>query len=255
MTTPLIGVAPRLLSTDSDSDGLSDAGARLAGLDAIVRAGGRPVVLYVDDPADACNVIGGMAGLFFPGGGDSDPTYYGDDWKHPKLRLVPPQQDASDMALLRAALDAKVPTLAVCRGMQTLNIVCGGSLVQHLDPGEINHEHTTHDITITEPDSLVRTMMGAETFPGCSRHQQAVLHLGAGLRITARSPDGCVEAIEHTTSPAVGLQWHPELAGAAGAPQDEPFRWLVEQADQYVRAGAGLLRGRAAQESRGPATG
>ncbi|MGH3503897.1 MAG: gamma-glutamyl-gamma-aminobutyrate hydrolase family protein [Nocardioidaceae bacterium] len=231
MTRPLIGIAPRFLADDEGA--VRDAGARKAILDCIWQAGGQPTVLYVADPAEAAETVSRVAAMVFPGGGDSDPAYYGDSERHPKLRLVHPLQDTSDMAMLNAAIARSLPSLAICRGMQTLNIVRDGSLVQHLEPGEIDHQDSTHEITVTQPGSQVSEMMGAGRFVGRSHHQQVVKELGRDLVITARSSDDLVEAIEHRTAPIVGLQWHPELATSDGRTQSEPFEWLVQMAHKY----------------------
>jgi putative glutamine amidotransferase len=228
---PLIGVAPRFLVGEDGAP--VDAAARLTVLECLATAGARPVVLHVADPDDAeevLSVVQAVDGLVFPGGGDSDPALYGQPERHPELRLVHPRQDASDLALLRCAIRSGTPTLAICRGMQSLNVVQGGSLVQHLEPGTVEHWEATHRVVLTEPESRVAAMYGALELVGCSYHQQAVDRLGTDLRVTARSDDGLVEAVEHVSAPVVGLQWHPEVT-LPGAPhrQPAPFAWLVRE--------------------------
>lgn len=229
---PLIGIAPRFLKGEDGS--LADAAARLTVLECLAAVGAQPVMLYVADPADAGEVgavLGSVAGIVFPGGGDSDPALYGQPERHPALRLVDPRQDASDLALVRAAVAAEVPTLAICRGMQTLNIAQGGSLIQHLEPGSVAHWEDSHRIVLTEPGSRVAAMYPAGELTGCSYHQQAVDRLGSDLRVTARSDDGCVEAIEHVRAPVLGLQWHPEVTlPQVPERQLEPFAWLAREA-------------------------
>lgn len=229
---PLIGIAPRFLKGEDGH--LADAAARLTVLECLAAVGAQPVMLYVADPADTDEVdavLGSVAGVVFPGGGDSDPAFYGQPDRHPALRLVDPRQDASDMALLRAAVAARVPTLAICRGMQTLNIVQGGSLIQHLERGPVAHWERAHRIVLTESDSRVAAMYPARELTGCSYHQQAVDRLGADLRVTARADDGIVEGIEHVDAPVVGLQWHPEVT-LPEVPERQlaPFTWLAREA-------------------------
>lgn len=224
----MIGIAPKFLPGD-EGQPLDVIAARLSIVECIHRAGGRPVLLYVDHPAEAVDVIGGLAGMVFPGGGDSDPGLYGDLDRHPALRLVDPAQDASDLALLRAALSVGLPTLAICRGMQSLNIVLGGSLVQHLEPTGVEHWDNVHAISVTEPTSRLAEIMGRVPFTGRSFHRQAVKRLGDELFVTAVAADGCVEAIEHVSAPFVGVQWHPELASSEAPVQLAPFSWLVSQ--------------------------
>lgn len=228
MSRPLIGIAPKY--TPSDDDPTAGLEARRAVTRAIRAAGGEPLVLCCEDAGQAATALDAVDAVVMPGGGDSDPVLYGEPDRHPRLRLVEPEQDAGDLAIIHAALSRRMPMLAICRGMQTLNIALGGSLIQHLEPGAVEHWDSVHAIEITEATSLVAQVMGATLLVGRSFHQQAVKQLGDGLRITARTADGGVEAIEHTTAPALGLQWHPELHTAECPVQLEPFTWLVAEA-------------------------
>lgn len=229
--TPLIAIAPRLLA-DDEGKPLMVVGARASVVQAVARAGGQPVVVALDstEPDAVRRALAPFAGIVFPGGGDSDPALYGEPDRHPALRLVAPEQDASDVALAHAAIEIGLPTLGICRGMQLLNIVLGGSLVQHLEPSSVEHWDSTHDIVVTVSDSLTARVMGSDRFVGRSFHRQAVKALGSDLVITAVATDDCIEAIEHVSAPILGVQWHPEVACAAGPPQEEPFRWLVGEA-------------------------
>ncbi len=225
---PLIGVAPRYLAGD-DSPVDRIAASRTV-TRAVRDAGGMPVVLSGEDENQARADLDTIDGLLMPGGGDSDPALYGEPDRHPLLRLVPPLQDSGDIALIREAIARRMPTLAICRGMQTVNIALGGSLVQHLEPGSVEHWDSVHPVDITAPDSLTSSVVGPLSLMGRSFHQQVVKQLGSDLRITARTSDGLVEAIEHTRAPLLGLQWHPELE-APGCPRRlEPFTWLVDAA-------------------------
>ncbi|HET8600962.1 MAG TPA: gamma-glutamyl-gamma-aminobutyrate hydrolase family protein [Segeticoccus sp.] len=229
---PLIGIAPRFLKGEDGK--LADAAARLTVLECLAAVGCQPVMLYVvdpDDPDEVAAVVRSVAGLVFPGGGDSDPALYGQPDRHPALRLVDPRQDASDLALIRAAVAAGVPTLAICRGMQTLNIAQDGSLIQHLEPGSVAHWEHAHRIRVSEPDSRVARMYPDGELTGCSYHQQAVDRLGADLHVTALADDGCIEAVEHLHAPVLGLQWHPEVTlPEVPERQFAPFAWLAREA-------------------------
>ncbi|WP_186526206.1 gamma-glutamyl-gamma-aminobutyrate hydrolase family protein [Leekyejoonella antrihumi] len=228
MSRPLIGIAPKFLPSD---DGPTELlGARRSVIDSVRAAGGEPVVLCCEDLTQASDALDAVSAIVMPGGGDSDPALYGETERHPNLRLVQPLQDSGDIAIINAALTRRMPMLAICRGMQTLNIALGGSLVQHLEPSSVEHWDNVHDIEITELDSLTAQVVGSAALIGVSFHQQAVRRLGRDLRITARAADGGVEAIEHTTAPALGLQWHPELQAEGCPVQFEPFVWLVDSA-------------------------
>lgn len=228
MNRPLIGIAPKYVA---GNDGPTDQVAAARTVTCAVRAaGGHPVVLCCEDGEQARDALEAVDAVLFPGGGDSDPALYGEPERHPKLRLVPALQDSGDIALIRAAIARRMPALAICRGMQTVNIALGGSLVQHLEPGSVEHWDSVHPITITEVDSLTASVVGTGKLVGRSFHQQVVKRLGDDLRITARTDDGLVEAIEHTTAPLLGLQWHPELETAECPRQLAPFEWLVTAA-------------------------
>ncbi|MGH3471417.1 MAG: gamma-glutamyl-gamma-aminobutyrate hydrolase family protein [Nocardioidaceae bacterium] len=225
---PVIGIAPRYLPGD-DANPLEYLAARTAVVSSVLRAGGQPVLLCFDGstPQGAREALDCVAAVVFPGGGDSDPALYGQPDRHPKLRLVAPEQDASDLVLARTAIEVGLPTLGICRGMQLLNIVQGGTLVQYMDPSTVEHWDSSHEIRVTQPESRLAAMFGTDTLIGRSFHQQCVSVIGTDLVATAVAADGCVEAIEHETAPIVGLQWHPELASEFAPPLDEPFGWLV----------------------------
>ncbi len=187
--------------------------------DTVATAGGRPVLLppttgAVDDDA-AVVVVAALDALVLVGGGDIDPALYGQA-PAPATVGVDPGRDASELALLAAALDADLPVLAICRGMQLLNVFLGGTLVQHV-PDVVGHD--THqpargcfgDVEVTtEAGSLVAKFLGETATVRCSHHQ-ALDRLGAGLVVTARSADGLAEAVELPSARfVVGVQWHPE---------------------------------------------
>lgn len=183
-------------------------------VDAVSRAGGRPVLL----PPVAQGVaetLGLVDGLIFCGGPDIDPALYGRQ-RAPATAHLAPERDAPELELLAAALRRDVPVLGICRGMQLLNVALGGSLVQDL-PEAIGHDgHATapgrfdlHDIEIAS-GSRTGAILG-ERGVVHSGHHQGLGDLGAGLVASAWAADGVVEAIElpgHRF--AVGVLWHPE---------------------------------------------
>ena len=187
--------------------------------DAIATAGARPVLLPPCDTAacadTATAVVSALDALVLVGGGDVDPARYGQR-PHPATGAVDPGRDSSELALLGAAIDADLPVLAICRGMQVLNVHLGGTLVQHVPDvaGHAGHQpaqgcfapmHVT-----TEPGTALAKILGETATVSCSHHQ-AVERLGAGLVVSARAPDGTIEAVELPSRRFVlGVQWHPE---------------------------------------------
>jgi putative glutamine amidotransferase len=174
--------------------------------------------------------IHGVKGMLLTGGGDVVPEYYGQD-PRPELDGTDRERDAFELGLLTMADAANIPTLAICRGMQLLNVHRGGTLVQHL-PQSARHRSTdtpkpqpVHAVRV-EAGSTLANILGAEQVQVNSRHHQAIDHLGTGLTVTARgADDGVIEAVE---DPArcflIGVQWHPEDQ----APQDQVQRRIFE---------------------------
>lgn len=186
-------------------------------VDSVVRAGGCPVVLPAIDPALAVTMLARLDGLVLPGGGDVDPVRYGEE-AHPDTNAPDERRDDWDLACAVAALDMRLPLLAICRGTQVLNVALGGSLIQDL-PSATGAEHGftsqfadfVHTVRL-EPGCRLAKVLGAEELGTNSLHHQAVGRLGAGVRVVGRAPDGTVEAIEVADRPEVlAIQWHPEL--------------------------------------------
>jgi putative glutamine amidotransferase len=163
-----------------------------------------------------------------PGGGDLNPGRY---CATPTADCEIPDdlQDAFDLAVIRAALGSATPTLAICRGLQVLNVACGGTLRQHLGGGPVEHEDALHPVTLAA-GSRLRRLAGADTIEVSSAHHQAVERLGGGLHAVGCAPDGCVEAIEHTSAGILAVQWHPEDQAATRAYDQALFDDLVVRA-------------------------
>src|SRR4029453_1581569 len=169
-----------------------------------------------------------LGGIVFSGGADVDPALYGAE---PHAETDEPQalRDAGEMALLRAALERDVPTLAVCRGVQLLNVARGGDLVQHL-PERVGHEeHRQVPGAFSEHPVEVRSGSRLQAVVGegarvTSHHPQSLGRVGAGLVETAWAADGTVEGVEDPARRfALGVQWHPEAGEDSGL-----FEALVE---------------------------
>jgi putative glutamine amidotransferase len=201
-------------------------------VEAVAVAGGVPVLL--PPLADAEAVLDGVDGLIVPGGGDVEPVHYGGG-DHAENYDVCRERDGFELRLVRAALAReRFPLLAICRGMQVLNVALGGSLIAHLPDvfGEsVPHRGAgltavEHSVAI-DADSRVRSAHGVGTMAVQSIHHQAVGRPGNGLAVAARSSDGVIEAIEVTSHGfALGVQWHPELS-APGSDARRVFHELV----------------------------
>ncbi|MEQ4718659.1 gamma-glutamyl-gamma-aminobutyrate hydrolase family protein [Nonomuraea sp. B19D2] len=182
----------------------------------VVRAGGQPVVL---PPAgEPARVLERLDGLILAGGGDIDPARYGESpGEH--TGYIRKFRDESEFAVISAALDAGLPYLGICRGLQVLNVALGGSLHQHL-PDVVGHAgHSPAPgrfgpMPVTAmPGTRVAKALGADPVTVPHYHHQAIDRLAPGLTVGATAGDGTIEAVELDSAPfAVAVQWHPEAA-------------------------------------------
>ncbi len=217
---PLIAIAPCSKLHDYE-ESLRRAGADVRVLD-----------LVADKPAD---VVAAVDGILLPGGGDVLPSLYGEAAHH-TFSPAEAGRDDYELELTRRALEADVPLLAICRGVQVLNVARGGTLVQDIpaEIGNVTHDvreprvAIAHEIWMTSGTLLERLMRGrleeGDAFDVNSRHHQAPKAIGAGLIVSATAPDGIVEAIEDPARRfCLGVQWHPENFYRTGE-----FRTLFE---------------------------
>jgi putative glutamine amidotransferase len=164
-----------------------------------------------------------LDGIFLTGGVDVDPSRYGEP-KHPKCGNTDPDRDAIELMLLEHAMATKKPVLAVCRGIQILNVAAGGTLYQDVTeqvPAAMKHDYfptperpsrsyLAHEITV-KSDSRLGHILGDSVVPVNSMHHQAIKDLAPTLRATAFAPDGIIEAVEGTNGQfLMAVQWHPE---------------------------------------------
>jgi putative glutamine amidotransferase len=216
---PTIGITT--YHTNANWRGWSEEGALLPWtyVTSIRNNGGRPVLLPPGgDAAEAEATVAVLDGVVIAGGGDIDPAIYGMA-RHPKTDVNAPDRDAWEIAVAEAAIKMNVPLLGICRGMQVLNVACGGTLLQHI-PDLVGHEgHSgvpsgfgTHKVRVTSGTTVKGILPGAEYFEVPTHHHQAVDKLGDGLTTVAWADDGIIEAVEATTPHdfIVGVQWHPE---------------------------------------------
>ncbi|MEU1915847.1 gamma-glutamyl-gamma-aminobutyrate hydrolase family protein [Streptomyces massasporeus] len=176
----------------------------------IQRAGGLAAMLPPDDTRYAAEAVARLDGLVIAGGPDVEPVRYGAE-REPRTGPPAPERDAWELALIEAALAARVPLLGICRGMQLLNVALGGTLVQHIDGhAEAVGVFGGHAVKPV-PGSLYAGVVPEETFVP-TYHHQAVDRLGEGLVPSAYAADGTVEAVELPSADWVlGVQWHPEM--------------------------------------------
>jgi len=176
---------------------------------AIEEAGLEAIIITPEKDRD----LDGLRGLVLAGGSDVDPALYGE--RIVGAENIDRERDELEVRLLREALSAELPVLAICRGMQLFNVVAGGSLIQHLD-GQQGKTHrqpeqpAAHTISIKRGTKLA-AILGENPMTVNSRHHQAAGRLGAGISVSATAPDGVIEAIEIPGKGfAVAVQWHPE---------------------------------------------
>lgn len=193
-------------------------------IDAIVAAGGLPVVLPpVGKEVELDSVLERLDGVLLSGGLDLDPRRHGLP-THLAVQTMPERRDDSDRLLVRHILERRTPVLGVGLGMQQLNVALGGTLFLHLpedQPRALPHRDATgaphRHIVLVEPNTRLEEIYGGGEIRVNSAHHQAVRQAAPGMRICARAPDGVVEAIEAVDPNwfCVGVQWHPESETAS----------------------------------------
>jgi len=202
-------------------------------VDAVRAAGGAPVLLPPGDPHPA-RLLDGLEGLVLAGGGDVHPARF-QGAPHATSYATCEERDDFEFALLAEAIERALPTLAICRGAQVLNVLRGGDLLDHLPDhvgDEVAHrtsqqEHVHHAVRL-RPGSRLAELYGAERLEVASWHHQAAGRLGEGLAAVAFAEDGVVEALELDGAPwLLAVQWHPELDSEDGSPGRRLFDHFV----------------------------
>lgn len=207
---------------------------------ALERAGGVPVLIPpLADAAGLAVVRERLDGLLLTGGGDIDPALYGEA-RIPECGEIETERDLPELDIARWALDAGVPTLGICRGMQLLNVLRGGTLYQDITtqhPSSPRHDHIDHPRTwraheiAINPSSKLAPILGSPRQQVNSLHHQAVNRIGDGIEITGWSEDGIAETMEVRGHPfAVAVQYHPEEMVAEDEPSRRLFAAFVEAA-------------------------
>ena len=220
---PLIGI-----SCGRTSSGAASLSTNYT--EAVARAGGIPVIFpTVADSALAAALVKKVDGVIFSGGPDLDPSYYGETFWNETVQ-VDTLRDISDLMLMRAALAAKKPIMAICRGEQLMNVVLGGSLYQDL-PTQVDTlvKHgggTWHRIGV-EKGSVLYGLFGQDSLTVNSFHHQAVKKVAPGIRVTAHADNGIVEAYEYGDR-LIAFQFHPEGMARTDDAWLAPFQYFVK---------------------------
>ncbi len=211
---------------------------------ALRRSGLWPVIVPGPSSGSPEEVLAPFSGLLLAGGGDVDPERYGAQ-PHPSTYGVDPVRDDLELALIPAALASGLPVLAICRGMQVLNVACGGTLSQHLPDvlGSVAHGDPSndtwvpHDVEVAEGSRLAAAV-GSGRLKGCaSHHHQGIERLGDGLQPVAWGEDGVTEALEPQGASGwvTGVQWHPEVTAEEDEAQQALFDAFAEQVKARAR--------------------
>lgn len=207
-------------------------------VESVRKAGGVPFIIpLTTDTTQIADIVAVIDGLVMSGGEDVSPFLFSEE-PHVRLGEVVPDRDVFDLELIKQAIAAGKPVLAICRGEQVLNVALGGSLYQDIPSqveGAIQHsqkaprDYGSHTIRIAE-ESLLYKLLDTNEIKVNSFHHQAVKDLGKGLKVTATAADGVVEAIELEGGKVLGLQFHPEGFVYSGDLQFLPiFQWLVKE--------------------------
>jgi putative glutamine amidotransferase len=216
--------------------------------EALEAAGAVPVhIPLIPKPDYISSVLEGLDGILLPGcDSDVDPALYGEE-PHPKLGRVVPEKDETDLLVLAEAERLNLPVLAICFGVQALNVFRGGTLVQDIEsqvPDCIKHEQgkplgrNSHGIDI-EKESILAGLTGdVEGTRVNSHHHQAVKEAGRDLKVTARAKDGVIECIEDTREGkfVLGVQWHPEVSWETDELSGKIFKIFVSRCSDALLA-------------------
>ena len=220
----------------------------------VLKAGGIPVIIPPEAMYDnemhsntyLAELLDRLDGILFSGGGDPNPLLFGEQPVR-ELHGINPQRDMQELLLVKMAYDRQIPMLGICRGVQIMNLALGGSLYQDIysqqEGVKIKHSQEqdrsfpSHTIKV-EKDSILYTLFKKEEIPVNSFHHQACKEPAPCLKVTARSTDGVIEAVESNEYKSVlGVQWHPEPFIMRGSTEMMPiFDWLIGEASEFKAA-------------------
>lgn len=249
MTAPLVGITTRRLpatALGAVPAGVVDApieGVFADYSESVAGAGGIPVLIARSVDVDA--LVARLDGLVLSGGEDVEPVRYGAP-TGPYATSHDPGRDEFEIGLIKAAVGAGLPILAICRGVQVLNVALGGTLVEHLDSSD-GFDHSTtdehrstrrHHVSVA-PDCMLAHALATQIHDGDrvlvnSYHHQAVSVPAPGLTAVAYAHDGTIEAVEDRDRRLLGVQWHPEMHAGI----DPVFTWFIQQLGEEKRDSA-----------------
>lgn len=238
---PVIGITSQRRDVATSYGAQPATTVTLSYSDAVIAAGGIPVILPILDPALIPAVLGRLDGVVMTGGGDVEPARY-NGAGHEAVYGVDPARDASELAIAQYVAEHKIPVLAICRGIQVLNVALGGDLVadipsqveggfEHFVTGDGNATRAHQSIDLAEGCRLA-ALFGTTSLKVNSLHHQAVATPAPGLHPVAWSEDGVVEAMEADDAewPLLAVQWHPENLVATEPAARTLFGELVQAA-------------------------
>jgi putative glutamine amidotransferase len=208
-----------LTSATKPVEGMMRVRLNQAYVDAVRDAGLVPLVLPPVSGDELAGVVEAVHGIVLTGGEDVDPAEFGAP-RHPRTQDPHRERDKCELALVHIAREMRIPTLAICRGMQMVNVAFGGTLIQDIPserPSDIDHDRSSdrrmrvHDVRV-DPDSKLARVLGGNAITVNSSHHQAVDRVPAELRVTAHAPDGIIEGAEWAADDwwMLAVQWHPE---------------------------------------------
>jgi putative glutamine amidotransferase len=215
---PIIGITSGLAQNKS---GATICQVGQAYINAISRAGGLPVIIPIGiGEQGAIDLVDTLDGILFTGGGDIDPVHFNGE-PHPRVYGIEPERDRLEFTLLKAVLDRHIPFLAICRGIQVLNVAFSGTLHTHIQdqlPEAMKHDwfpgyprdKIAHSVSLT-CGSILNNIFDEDDIQVNSLHHQGIDKVGNGLEAIAFAPDGLVEGlVVNGEKFALGVQWHPE---------------------------------------------
>ena len=221
---PRIAIVGRFADSSSAIRSLGVVSSRRL-LEAVWAAGGDPITFLPVPNPNWAERLEGIQGVLIPGGGDINPKWYGEEPNTQELYGVDDLQDENDFSIAKYALDNSFPVLAICRGFQLINVLKGGSLVQHMDK---DHRNFIHTVTIDK--DLEGLGLTTNTLESSCFHHQSIKTLGDGLQVLARAAEGHVEAFKiEAKAWAYGVQWHPEDNYKTNPQQMELFSKFVSE--------------------------
>jgi putative glutamine amidotransferase len=215
MAKPLIGITTYNTKNFYDRD---ISAVQHTYIRAVTQAGGVPILIPAILPADDLNELySHLQGILFSGGGDISLKYFAGE-QHPSIHEVDEARDVTEISLLQKSVQHEKPFLAICRGLQVMNVALGGTLHTHIPdqiPNSLKHDNQeftliSHPVNLDE-ESRMAEIFGETLLHVNSLHHQGIKDLASNLRIVGHAPDGVIEAVELPEHPyALGVQWHPE---------------------------------------------